>query len=109
MQISIFDGTKPFKIIKPIRLITLFSGYDSQALSLKYLGIPFDYWTYKSEWYDPFENPDTQWQRLTDALNNKSAERSDLVKWLFPTLNDDEVAEKMVTVKDVVEYINNNK
>lgn len=66
-----------------------------------YLGIPFDYWTYKSEWYDPFENPDTQWQRLTDALNNKSAERSDLVKWLFPTLNDDEVAEKMARIDEV--------
>lgn len=66
-----------------------------------YLGIPFDYWTYKSEWYDPFENPDTQWQRLTDAFNNKSAERSDLVKWLFPTLNDDEVAEKMARIDEV--------
>lgn len=29
MQISMFDGVKPFKITKPIRLITLFSGYDS--------------------------------------------------------------------------------
>lgn len=28
-QMSIFDGTTPFKIDKPIRLITLFSGYDS--------------------------------------------------------------------------------
>lgn len=31
-QMSIFDGEQPFKIDKPIRLITLFSGYDSQAL-----------------------------------------------------------------------------
>lgn len=38
-----------YKITKPIRLITLFSGYDSQALSLKYLGIPFEH--YKTcEW-----------------------------------------------------------
>ena len=33
-----------YKITKPIRLITLFSGYDSQALSLKYLGVPFEHW-----------------------------------------------------------------
>ena len=52
MQISIFDGTKPFKIIKPIRLITLFSGYDSQALSLKYLGIPFEHY-HTCEWAIP--------------------------------------------------------
>lgn len=44
MQISLFDGTKAFKITKPIRLITLFSGYDSQALALKYLNIPFEHY-----------------------------------------------------------------
>ena len=38
-----------FKITKPIRLITLFSGYDSQALALKYLGVNFEH--YKTcEW-----------------------------------------------------------
>ena len=38
-----------FKIDKPIRLITLFSGYDSQALALKYLGVKFEH--YKTcEW-----------------------------------------------------------
>ena len=30
-----------FKIDKKIKLITLFSGYDSQALSLRYLGVSF--------------------------------------------------------------------
>lgn len=43
-QISIFDGTTKFRFTKPIRLITLFSGYDSQALSLKYLGVPFEHY-----------------------------------------------------------------
>jgi DNA (cytosine-5)-methyltransferase 1 len=38
-----------YKIRKPIRLISLFSGYDSQALALKYLGINFEH--YKTcEW-----------------------------------------------------------
>lgn len=49
MQRSIFDGTIPFKLNKPVRLISLFSGYDSQALALKYLGINFEH--YKTcEW-----------------------------------------------------------
>lgn len=49
MQRSIFDGTIPFKINKPIRIISLFSGYDSQALALKYLSINFEH--YKTcEW-----------------------------------------------------------
>lgn len=43
-QISLFDGTEKFKITKPIRLIELFAGYGSQALALKYLGVPFEHW-----------------------------------------------------------------
>lgn len=52
MQISFFDGDKPFKFTKPIRLITLFSGYDSQALALKYLGVPFEHY-HTCEWAIP--------------------------------------------------------
>lgn len=49
MQMSLFDGTKNFIISKPVRLISLFSGYDSQALALKYLSINFEH--YKTcEW-----------------------------------------------------------
>ena len=42
---SIFDYLYPkYKITKPIRLIEMFSGYGSQALALKYLGVPFEHW-----------------------------------------------------------------
>lgn len=49
-QTNIFEMLyKTYKITKPIRLITLFSGYDSQALALKYLGVKFEH--YKTcEW-----------------------------------------------------------
>ena len=48
-QISFFDGTQPFRNNKPIRLIELFAGYGSQALALKYLGVPFEHYRI-SEW-----------------------------------------------------------
>lgn len=45
MQTTIFDMLYPkFKINKPIRLIECFAGYGSQALALKYLGVPFEHW-----------------------------------------------------------------
>ena len=52
-QISIFDGANKFVNDKPIRLIECFAGYGSQALALKYLGIPFEHhriaeWSVKS-------------------------------------------------------------
>lgn len=43
-QISLFDGTVPFKINKPIRLIELFAGIGSQAKALKRLGFDFEHW-----------------------------------------------------------------
>ena len=44
-QTTIFDMLYPkYKIKKPIRLIEFFAGYGSQALALKYLGVPFEHW-----------------------------------------------------------------
>ena len=44
-QTNIFDIMYPkYKINKPIRLIEMFSGYGSQALALKYLGVEFEHW-----------------------------------------------------------------
>lgn len=44
-QTSIFEMLYPtYKITKPIRLIEMFSGYGSQALALKYLGVNFEHW-----------------------------------------------------------------
>ena len=71
MQISLFDGSQRFKIDKPIRLIELFAGYGSQALALKYLGVPFEHyriaeWTIKStQAYKDlhFENDNTDYSK----------------------------------------------
>lgn len=48
-QTSLFDGAQKFVLDKPIRLIELFAGYGSQALGLKYCGIPFEHHAI-SEW-----------------------------------------------------------
>ena len=50
MNFTIFDMMYPkYKITKPIRMITLFSGYDSQCLAMKYLGVNYEH--YKTcEW-----------------------------------------------------------
>lgn len=44
-ETTIFDYLySKYKITKPIRLIEFFSGYGSQALALKYLGVEFEHW-----------------------------------------------------------------
>lgn len=44
MQLNMFMGSQPFKITKPIRLISLFSGYDSQLQALKNIGANVESW-----------------------------------------------------------------
>lgn len=86
IQTSIFDIMYPkYKIDKPIRLISLFSGYDAGALSIKYLGIPFEHYR-TCEWAVKsiqalkdlhFENDTTDYskdlskQELIEYLTNK--------------------------------------
>lgn len=44
-QTNIFEFIYPkYHLTKPIRLIECFAGYGSQALALKYLGVPFEHW-----------------------------------------------------------------
>lgn len=43
-QISFFDGEKPFKITKPIRLIELFAGIGAQAKALERVGADFEHY-----------------------------------------------------------------
>lgn len=53
IQQSIFDYLRqPFKIDKPIRLVSLFSGYDSQAMALKRLGANYEH--YKAVEFDKY-------------------------------------------------------
>ncbi len=44
MQMSIFDGSKSFTLKKKVRLISLFSGYDSQFQALKNIGVDVESW-----------------------------------------------------------------
>lgn len=59
-----------------------------------YLNIADELWSYRADWYDPFEDPAEQWKRLLDARNVNAAEPEDLIKWMFPSLSSEEIAEK---------------
>jgi len=85
-QTNIFEMIYPtYKIKKPIRLIELFAGYGSQALALKYLGVPFEHWKI-CEWsvksiqaYKDihFTNDNT------DYFSQQAFDDSWLISWLY--------------------------
>ncbi len=65
-----------------------------------FLNIASDLWSYTSDWFDPFEDPTEQWNRLKDAHDKGAAEASDLTKWLFPNLSDKEIKEKLARISE---------
>lgn len=65
-----------------------------------FLNIRPELWTYTSDWYDPFEDPAEQWNRLVEAKEQGAAETSDLIKWLNPDLSDEEINEKLQRIAD---------
>ena len=61
--------------------------------------IPMGLWTLNVDWYDPFENPAEQWQRLVEAKNAGVAEDEDLMLFMFPDLSVEERAAKVERIK----------
>lgn len=63
-----------------------------------FLNISPDLWQYKSDYYDPFEDPAEQWSRLKEAREAGAAESADLVKWLFPNMSEEDVRSKIENI-----------
>lgn len=73
MQLSLFGGTTPFKIDKPIRLIELFGGISCQAQALINLGVDFEEYRYCD-----FDKYACQSHNEIMGTNDKP---SDITKW----------------------------
>jgi hypothetical protein len=73
-----------------------------------YLNIAKDLWAYQSDWYDPFEDPAEQWKRLIEAKENGAAEDADLIKWLYPSLTEEQVEEKLIRIAEKSKVDMNN-
>lgn len=60
-----------------------------------FLNVSPELWQYKSDYYDPFEDPADQWSRLKEASELGAAESADLVKWMFPNMTDEDIQQKL--------------
>lgn len=63
-----------------------------------YLNIPLVLWSYVSDWYDPFEDPDAQWQRMLEAHNAGAITTARLTKWVYPNMTDEEVQNELAEI-----------
>lgn len=56
-----------------------------------FLNIARDLWSYVSDWYDPFENPAEQWERMIKGHSEGAIATKRLTKWLYPNMSDEEI------------------
>ena len=78
IQSSMFDGIK--------------ATLEADAV---FLNIPLDLYTVMVDWYDAFLDEEAQYQRIASAVDRGVLEKEDELKWLYPNMTDEEIAEKL--------------
>lgn len=65
-----------------------------------YLNIPFDLWQYDEDYQDIYTDDSQKLNEIITVMQNGGAEVDDLVKFYFPTLSDEERAEKISRINE---------
>ena len=63
-----------------------------------FLNIPLDLYTVNIDFFDAFSDETEQWNRLLQGRENGVVEDEDLITWLFPTLSEQEKADKIARI-----------
>jgi hypothetical protein len=76
--------------------------YDGIKATLEadavFLNIPLDFYTVYIDWYDAFEDIDKQYERIVSAVDRGVLEKEDELRWLYPNMTDDEIADKLARI-----------
>ena len=64
------------------------------------LNIPLDLYTVNVDFFDSFADETEQWNRLLQGRENGVVEDEDLITWLFPTLSEQEKADKIARISE---------
>lgn len=65
-----------------------------------YLNIPLDLWQYDEDYQDIYTDDTQKLNEIITVMQNGGAEVDDLVKFYFPTLSDEERAEKIARINE---------
>lgn len=65
-----------------------------------FLNIPLDLYEVNVDFFDSFSDETEQWNRLLQGRENGVVEDEDLITWLFPTLSEQEKADKIARISE---------
>lgn len=63
-----------------------------------FLNIPLDLWTVMVDFFDAFVDEEAQYQRIANAVDRGILEKEDELKWLYPNMTDEEIADKLARI-----------
>jgi hypothetical protein len=64
-----------------------------------FLNIPLDLYTVMVDWFDAFLDEEAQYNRIASAVDRGVLEKEDELKWLYPNMTDEEIADKLARIE----------
>lgn len=91
-------NTKTRSFVKKIQS-AMFDGIKATLeADAVFLNIPIDLYTVYIDWMDAFEDLDKQYERIVSAVDRGVLEKEDELKWLYPNMTDEEIADKLARI-----------
>lgn len=69
------------------------------AADAVFLNVASDLYSVKFDFFDVFEDTDKQYERLANAVDRGILEKEDEIKWMYPNMTDEEIAEKLARIQ----------
>jgi hypothetical protein len=97
-------NTKTRSFVKKIQS-AMFDGIKATLeADAVFLNIPLDLYTVMADWYDAFLDEEGQYQRIANAVDRGVLEKEDELRWLYPNMTDDEIAEKLERINSQKDF-----
>ena len=93
-------NTKTRSFVKKIQSAMLDGIKATLEADAVFLNIPLDLYEVNVDFFDSFADETEQWNRLLQGRENGVVEDEDLITWLFPTLSEQEKADKIARISE---------
>lgn len=68
-----------------------------------FLNIPLGLYTVMVDWFDAFLDEEAQYNRIANAVDRGVLEKEDELRWLYPNMTDEEIADKLARISAQVQ------
>ena len=91
-------NTKTRSFVKKIQY-AMFDGIKATLeADAVFLNIPLDLYTVMVDWFDAFQDEQEQYNRIASAVDRGVLEKEDELRWLYPNMTDEEIADKLARI-----------